>query len=602
MTHQSPLFPTRCGIVVLMMICGLAWSPVMGAKVWTASAMSRVKIDQPIPKTTSAAINLHACRNEWESAQVIVTDTVDRLTELSFEIGNFRGPNGATLPAPTVYQQYDVRIRQSSPQAPLSSGLYPDALVPMSPGDNPNVSSFHGLQGQANLRWWIDFRIPTQQQPGEYVGVIDFIVKTTGESIGSATITVNVSPETLPQKPTLKSYFGLEEHRVAQIHGLDREADGLKLTKVMDRYYQLLIQSRVQPGIIFASSPPLGPNNKIVWDTPASESLPAPAAVIDQYFSNAGKLNCLHLPMWADYPFSKPLGKDRDQAVAYLADLAKRCRAIAPDADLLFSVGQIDEPNSANAYKLVRQWSAFVHEAALFAATPIQMFVTEQPEPEEREWGTLVGSVDVWSPQVMLVWEDLESNMGNQMIRKRIQAGDQVWCYPALAQFRDRWQKEVGATDMLHSAYPPVWLTDYPAVNYRILPWLCASEKLTGVHYWNTIAWPEATDPWQDAGSFLIDNKTFNGDGLLIYPPAPSRLVGAEKAAAMQPSPSIRLKWIRDGMEDYEHLQLLQKHHPELARSVLSTIARGFADWETEPEAIARARRIITQHLAEHPP
>lgn len=565
--------------------------------VWTAPAMTRVALTEKPGEETSNMISIYACRNEWESAQVIVRGTAKQLSMLSCQLEPLLSAQGKSLPEPVVCQEFDVRISHSSPDAPLAAGMYTDALVPMAGDESPTLASFRGEAGDVNLRLWIDCHVPSAQPPGEYSGKMLMRERESGELVGSATITVHVLPETLPEKPSLKSYFGLEEHRIARIHGLDREKDGLALARVMEDYYKLLIDSRVQPGLLFASSPPIGSDGQLLWTVRASETLPAPAEIVGKYLRPNGGMNCLHLPMWRDYPFIDPLGDDRPDAVSYLAELARLTRRISADATLFFSVGRLDEPNNAEAYESIRKWASLVQDAAKAADTPIKFFVTEQPRPEQADWGSLAGSVDIWVPQVMLAWEDLESSMGEHLIAARIEAGDEVWCYPALAQFREQWRTEKGKIDMERGSYPPVWLTDYPAVNYRILPWICAAHGLTGIHYWNVFEWNEGIDPWSDAGIFTIEGETFNGDGLLIYPPAPARLVGNEKSALMQPCASIRLKWIRDGMEDYEHLQILRKSSPAAAAGILAGVARGFGDWEPSVAGIETSRNSISKAL-----
>lgn len=566
-------------------------------QVWTAPAMTRVTLTEKPGEEFSNRIAIYACRNEWESAQVIVRGTAKRLSMLSCKLEPLLSAQGKSLPEPVVSQEFDVRISHSSPDAPLAAGIYPDALVPLSGDESPTLASFRGEAGDVNLRLWIDCRVPSAQSPGEYSGKMLIRERESGEMLGSATITVHVLPETLPDKPSLKSYFGLEEHRIAGIHGLDREKDGVALARVMDDYYQLLIESRVQPGLLFASSPPIGSDGQLLWTVRASETLPAPSEIVGKYLRPGGGMNCLHLPMWRDYPFTDPLGDDRQDAVSYLAELARLTRSIPADATLFYSVGRLDEPNSAEDYECIRKWALLVKDAAKAADTQIKFFVTEQPQPEQADWGSLTGSVDIWAPQVMLAWEDLESNMGEVLIAERIEAGDDVWCYPALAQFREQWRTEKGKTDMERGSYPPVWLTDYPPVNYRILPWICAAHSLTGIHYWNVFEWNEDIDPWSDAGTFMIEDDTFNGDGLLIYPPAPASLVGHEKASAMQPCASIRLKWIRDGMEDYEHLQILKKSNPAAAAGILAGVALGFDNWEPSVARIDAFRNSISKAL-----
>ncbi|BDS05306.1 hypothetical protein NT6N_03460 [Oceaniferula spumae] len=590
-------------IIALMMCMAMCVTAAaeQGIRITTAPSMTRVMLVGKPSAHSSREITIEACRNDVESAQVIISGLANKLSSFSYRLDTPKSSSGSQLPAPSIYQEYDVLVKSSSPHAPLPAGLYPDVLVPFSNGGSPMRSSFKGLDGDLNLRLWIDFHVPKNQQPGTYETELHVTDPLSGVKLGSATIKIVVRSEALPDKPSLKTYFGLEEHEIARIHGLDRNTDGVALAKVMDRYYQLMIDARVQPGLVFGSSPPLDADGQLVWKRSASDTLPTPQQIVKQYFGSNKGFNCLHLPMWRDYPYADPLGKDRSKSVRYLAELARLAHQTAPDTTLFFSVGRLDEPDSARAYQRIRDWASLVHEAAAKSKTSIKFFVTEQPQPQDAGWGTLTGSVDIWAPQVMVAWEDLESKKGNRAISKQIKAGDEVWCYPALAQFRDQWKAEKGMPDMLHDSYPPVWLIDYPAIHYRILPWICAAKNISGIHYWNVFKWPATVDPWNDAGSFVIDDETFNGDGLLIYPPPAASVVGEKLAAKMQPCASIRLKWIRDGIEDYDHLQMLKRHDPKSAEAISATIAKGFADWETSPSKISRARESISRALASEP-
>ncbi|MFK7910210.1 MAG: DUF4091 domain-containing protein [Akkermansiaceae bacterium] len=543
----------------------------------------------------SVGIKLLACRNETESLQVVATAKAKQLADLTFHFEAAVSDSGSLVPAPILYWQYDIPVTKSSPRAPLKTGLYPDALIPFQNTSKPNIRAFRGLNGRVNFRLWVDLKIPQNQTPGIYHGKC--ILKKSGEVISEISYTIQIVAETLPKRPALKSYFGLNEHRIAELSGLDRVDDGIALSRVMDDYYQLMMDCRVGPGLVYATSAPIMENGDLLWSSPASPTLPAAKDITQRYFKE-GKFRCLHLPMWRDYPFQDPLGKDRLKAVAYLAELAKLFKQAAPEADLIFSVGSLDEPDNRETYEKIRQWSVLVRSASQISNEKISFFVTEQPEPQSREWGTLTGAVDIWSPHVMWAWEDLESNKGKEIISKRIDSGDEVWCYPALSQFRDIWKHEKGEPNTLRDSYPPVWLTDYPGIHYRILPWICAAKQFSGIHYWNVFHWPQGTNPWKDAGSFIGGDETFNGDGLLIYPPAPTELRGGMTAT---PCPSIRLKWIRDGMEDYDHLKILQNTHPKRAADILSGIARGFADWETSPKEVFQARRAISEAMLNSP-
>lgn len=582
----------RTLITCLVLGAGTSLAAGQGVKLWTAPSYERVMLQQA---PADMAGGIAACRNETESLQVIASGTGDDLARLTYHFEAATDTKGNILPAPKLYWQYDIPVTKSSPRAPMPAGLYPDALVPFANGSKANNSAFRNRPGTVNFRIWVDIRVPATQPPGSYTGTC--VAKRDGCALATLRYTVDVLDETLPKRPALKSFFGLNEHRIARLSGLDREDDGNALSHVMDGYYQLMADHRVEPGLVFGTSAPVSGDGEILWHSPASATLPAAGEIVRRYF-NEGTFRSLHLPMWRDYPFADPLGNDRLNAVAYLAKLAKLCRQAAPDAELMLSVGSLDEPDSPEAYQKIREWSVLVHSASQISGEKIAFFVTEQPQPQDAAWGSLNGAVDIWAPHVMWAWEDLESKPGKRMIAGRIAAGEGVWCYPALSQFRDTWKKEKGEPQPAEQPCPPVWLTDYPPVHFRILPWICAAHNLSGIHYWDVFHWPERTDPWKDAGTFVIDDETFNGDGLLIYPPAPAALRGDAPAV---PCASVRLKWIRDGMDDYDHLNILRKTHPERAASILARVAAGFADWETSPQGISQARRAISEAMQNSP-
>ena len=121
------------------------------------------------------------------------------------------------------------------------------------------------------------------------------------------------------------------------------------------------------------------------------------------------------------------------------------------------------------------------------------------------------------------------------------------------------------------------WVTlfiDHPAINLRIWLWISFKYELTGilvwgVNYWNSITvFPEGIlqNPWEDPMSYESVgygspygkvNYWGNGDGRFLYPP--NRRPNKYKAKYIcGPVNSIRWEILREGIEDYEYLWLLQ--------------------------------------------
>jgi Domain of unknown function (DUF4091) len=100
--------------------------------------------------------------------------------------------------------------------------------------------------------------------------------------------------------------------------------------------------------------------------------------------------------------------------------------------------------------------------------------------------------------------------------------------------------------------------------------------------YWNS----PKRNPWDDPG-FRI---RWNGDGALFYP--------GEDAGIEGPVESIRLKCLRDGMEDYEYLALWEQLGgkdvvDEVVRAAVPTWGTWVQDSNCFPELRGRLAKEI---------
>jgi len=80
------------------------------------------------------------------------------------------------------------------------------------------------------------------------------------------------------------------------------------------------------------------------------------------------------------------------------------------------------------------------------------------------------------------------------------------------------------------------------------------------------------------------------GDGLLVYP---GDAIGLRDYVV----PSIRLKWIRDGVNDFDYIELLKKTgRGEYAMSVVRQVDKNWETWTT-PNELEEARRGLGEAL-----
>jgi hypothetical protein len=140
----------------------------------------------------------------------------------------------------------------------------------------------------------------------------------------------------------------------------------------------------------------------------------------------------------------------------------------------------------------------------------------------------------------------------------------------------------------------PEWMVDYPPINERIqagfLNW---AEGATGILYYRADGWSagNALGSWNN-----VDTTTCKGghkrpgDGIFLYPPGP--------IASTESAPGIRLKAVRDGIQDYEYVQILKNlGQVAFANSTIQPIATSWSNWSHDPNALENARLQLGQLL-----
>ena len=550
--------------------CALAWG-ANDVGVWAVDSMTRVFRDQPVRPQVEPVLS--AARGEWESFQLVLTGSPAILRGARVSGATLQGPDGATVPAPVVLREQYTRVKVSSPQSSLPAGDYPDALVPQTFAEQemPNL-------GMLNQPYWVDVFVPYATPAGEYNGRLDIQLAQGGRN--EMPFKLVVWDFDLPVVPKMKSSFWLTWRRIAEVHGFNRDASepSTKLEAIIDDYESLLAEHRLSIDQVRASYPDA---NSGRLDVRRVESA-LRKHLLHRHAASVG------IPIFPNWPFEDPLGRDRKEAQSYLAEWMKILNRIRCGDRGYIALGDLDEPNNAEAYERVRQWGSFINEAEEKHGVRLPLMITEQPTPDRTEWGSLDGAPDIWVPHFSSVYEDLEHPHGKRNIAKRLSAGEEIWTYAALVQLSEAWKEKHGFPEVVSEGHPPVWMIDYPPMNHRILPWIMKPHGITGLAYWDLLYYPEDIDPWTDAGTFRSGDETFNGDGFYIYP-ATRRKHGVDRPIA-----SMRLKWLRDAIDDFDYLTMAVEAGQEAqALALTQTFARGFGDWTDDVPALLAARHEL---------
>ena len=111
-----------------------------------------------------------------------------------------------------------------------------------------------------------------------------------------------------------------------------------------------------------------------------------------------------------------------------------------------------------------------------------------------------------------------------------------------------------------------------------------------GMSYWRqdgrSLAASARSTPAEGGRSKAKRAFVFNGEGSLVYP---ARAVGYDGIV-----PTIRLKALRDAIEDYEYLAILQRLGKSAqADDVARALTESWFQWDKDPRAYETARAKI---------
>jgi hypothetical protein len=523
-----------------------------GMTVYATDGLARVRPNDP--PVSAPAIHIRAARNEYEPFQVVVRAGRKRLTGVRAAASDLKSADGSVIDSSHLvfYREEYVRVTKSSPRATEGTGWYPDALIPFSTpapkrrGKARFAQAPFNVERNTNQPIWIDVFVPRDAGRGVYEGTVT--VTAEGEAPVEIAVRLTVWDFTLPDTPSMRSNFGKLGTDIADKHAVEMNSEAFRIPEW--HYGAALAEHRISP-IIPNTLYPIVRDDGSIDPTTTHEGL---ERWIETFHVTGVPLRLLG---------EDPAGRDRARNLTHLRAMYEYLEA--HDWEDMAYVYVLDEPNSASEYEEVRRRAKLVHEAQ----PGIEVLCTEQPGPSDPKWGTLVGSVDIWTPLWTLFDEAI--------VAERQRAGDEVWSYTALTQ---------GAK----GRDTPYWEIDFPLLDFRIPAWISWRYGLTGMLYWSPVNWRFTSDVWTDPATYRAGGDVYNGEGALIYPGVQAGIDG--------PVVSMRLKQIREGFEDYEYLQLLaDRGDRKFAEEIVNTIARSWTDWNPDPKALYDARGAIARHL-----
>ena len=482
------------------------------ADVWYSASTRKVRPNDPAPVNTRSAVSISAARNESEALQLVYAPkTSGQISAVTMQL---TGPSNVTL----TNADADIRLAQyvdidTASKTGLHykqasrmefTGRLPDPLVAFAP-----VSYIAGGQ---NILLWVDVTVPDTAPAGVYAG--DVALTT---SAGSITIPVELTVYdfTLPDVPSCRS--ALQAAMYAHVylfpyHKVDTTQDKYDLTR---KYTTEMTRYRVSPFSAttaywhYPYTPPV--SNFPEYDT----QLPW---AIDQ-----AQVSAYNLLKYSGPAFRNYTEYDMDQMAA---DQVDRIAYLAANNWLDIGFCGFDEPQPVD------------YPQARYLVDKFR----EGPGGDQIKWFVYSYHGNIWDGMydhaniITAIDNDFRSSL-SYTGASLMKPGDEAWIY---------W------TNTSHT-----WI-DAPGLTNRLRAPKFQKFGASGMAVWNILQWWDLPGYADTCDNPWINPYTpwGNGTNAYFYPPSPLGEQLPQKD--MSVVPSLRMVLMRDGIEDYEYVQILK--------------------------------------------
>lgn len=513
---------------------------------WAAPAVEKILKTNVVP-VVSQPLRIQAARDEFEPFQLVVR--AGSAQSLAVFISDFVKGGDVTdvIPATnvTLHRVDYVPVTRLSDHFGRI-GNWPDPLYPVAMGGTV------AFPASANQPLWFTVHVPRDAAPGVYAATV---------TIGAATVPValEVWGFALPQEIHLAGEWGfgwssLVERYKGTVGGSVQPC----YWTLVDALYEDFADHRLTPkgvgwpaglnypgGVKYDCNGLLEPDAWNDWDfhTLAQKYLSG-----DELDNGVGFPSFLIKGPSSNWPpASRPSsfceqnrGTDPPGNAAYNTKWFQYWHAVS---DYVGSTANyaakgyyhiVNEPQTFDDYDIV----AYLAQQTKANAPHVRILVSEQVEPAIYANPTYPNAkINVWMPTI--------SNYQVERAHDRqLNHSEEVWWY------------------FLYGDRPPLpnpTVMDRTGVEARVIPWLAWLERVQGLVYYATTDW--SPDPWSNPWS----NDSCNGDAIMFYPPKDGTVAyDACQVQSNRLAPSIRWELLREGMEDYEYLWLLNEGDPQV--------------------------------------
>ena len=453
---------------------------------------------------------------------------------LSVICSPLQNKNGDTVQT-EILRQYYIKCLKTR---------YPDPIAPM----NEQTERFDIEAGKSQAIF-VQIKTTSDTVPGDYSGIIS--VRQGGKTVKQVRLFCHVWDIELPETLTSEAVMGLSSDQISRFHG----------ENLYKEYYDYLLEHHCN-----AYSLPYD-----VLDERADEYMSDPRVRSFRvpYSGNDDKMRSYYEKLSSNeewmkkayfYPYDEP------GTVQALNDMAGKCERI--------------------------------HNLCPGVRIVVPFFQNVKYDDNRDQIAFMSEYVDIWCPKTFCFTKSEDKAKG----RRLLYSTSQKKTYPEFGQ-RMKTEAEGGDDVWWYVCWEPGMpylnmYVDMQGYQNRLLFWQQKQYNVNGFLYWSCSYWNKVENPWKSMATVGTDYQTgvkwlsdeVFGDGSLLYPGSEVGINGA--------CGSCRLEAVRDGLEEFEMLTMLENiAGREAVDKIINKVSKSIVDFTSDENALAEARTELGNAL-----
>ena len=570
--HLQKICVFLCTLVLLpLSACNGAKVDAGNTVVWSAYNTEKILYDLDYSsRYTEKNLSIYAFRNEYESAQIVIS--ADTNANYTVSVGELKTDDGIVLEKSAIslyHEKLTLLEKITDKGATNPPGYYPDALLPY---ENAVEYGENTVEKGKNRAIWFEVHASKTQSAGVYKGYVEVKVANKTYSVPTS---ITLYDYTLSDTTQMKSLFCVSYDWMAYA-----ELDSTK--EMADAYFDFFLEHRLAPSdypcALNSGYSAYADNTAFLNDIVKAAKDPRCSVIriptiadtgLVEYVNEYGEDTSLSIARIAYGPYKQFILDMANRSVKENINLFEKAYTYMTICDEYDDVGK---PNGWVYAKFNHnRLKGFNVE---LAQTILDTLENTNPDLSNEDFEVLKNEIS----QGVLGIKNILTGVSINPILNSPYPGedpDVVFC-PTIESYSNQ-----GARDELdayaaqsmgetwaytcvnpQSPYPTYHLDD-DLISARLLNWMMYEYNVSGNLYWSSTGYHNFGQSEyfqiQDYYQAPLRYPNMNGDGYLVYP---GRQYGVKG-----PVPSIRIKAIRDGNEDYDLLYALEDYYRQLGCS-----------------------------------